>query len=84
MAYVLTLPTEEHAYTDNVLLRRFPINVGKSLLITGTTGVVTIFPSQNEIQDADYYFGGGRRHVLSDAEYAAVVAAGYSDLVSVE
>ena len=84
MTYVLTLPTEEHAYTDNVLLRRYPIHVGKSLLITGSTGVVTIFPSQADIDAADFYFGGGRRHELSDAQYAAVVAAGYEDLVSVE
>lgn len=84
MAYVLTLPTQEQAFTENVLLRRYPIHVGVSLLITGATGVLQTFPSQTEIREADHYFGGGRRHVLSDAEYAAVVAAGFSEYVSVE
>jgi hypothetical protein len=84
VAYILTLPTEEMAFTDNILLKRYPIHVGKSLLITGATGVITTYPSQSEIGNADFYFGGGRRHVLSDAEYGAVVASGYSDLVSVE
>lgn len=84
MAYILTLPTTETAYTDNILLKRYPIHVGVSLLITGSSGVLTQFPSQLEIAESDFYFGGGRRHVLSDDEYTAVVAAGYSDYVSVE
>lgn len=84
MANILTLPTTETAYTDNVLLKRYPIHVGVSLLITGSSGVLTQFPSQLEIAECDFYFGGGRRHVLTDDEYTAVVAAGYSDYVSVE
>lgn len=84
MAYILTLPTEPQAITNNVLLRRYPIDVGLALLITGSSGYLTAFPSQTEIAEADYYFGGGRRNVLSDAQYAAVVAAGYSEYVSVE
>lgn len=84
MAYILTLPTIEVAYTDNILLKRYPIHEGRSLLITGGSGTLTSFPSQGEIADADFYFGGGRRHVLTDAQHAAVVAAGYSEYVSVE
>lgn len=84
MPYILTLPTVETAYTDHVLLRRYPIHVGQSLLITGVTGSLTQFPSQTEIADADFYFGGGRRHVLTTDEYNAVVAAGYGEYVSVE
>lgn len=84
MAYILTLPTIEVAYTDNILLKRYPIHEGRSLLITGSSGSLTSFPSQTEIEDADFYFGGGRRHVLTSAEYAAVVAAGFDQYVSVE
>lgn len=84
MAYILTLPTTETAYTDNILFKRYPIHVGQSLLITSGSGLLTQFPSQTEIAVADYYFGGGRRHVLTDDEYSAVVAAGYGDYVSVE
>lgn len=84
MTYVLTLPTTEMAMTDHVLLRRYPIDVGQSLLITGSSGVLQQFPSQTEIAEADFYFGGGRRHELTDTEYAAVVAAGYDEYVSSE
>lgn len=84
MAYILTLPTVDTIYTDHFLFSRYSIPVGQSLLITSTTGTLTQFPSQSEISTADYYFGGGRRHVLDDDEYTAVVAAGYGDYVSVE
>ena len=82
--YVLTLPTEPVAYSTNVLLQRYPIDEGRSLLITGTSGVITSFPDQLSIQEADYYFGGGRRTILTDEEYAAVVAAGFGEYVTVE
>lgn len=82
--YVLTLPTEPVAYSTNVLLQRYPIDEGRSLLITGTTGVITSFPDQLSIQEADYYFGGGRRTILTDEEYNAVVAAGFGEYVTVE
>lgn len=84
VTYVLTLPTQEVTYSRNVLLRRYTIDEGRSLLITGTSGELTSFPSQVEIDDADFYFGGGRRHLLTAAEYQAVVDAGFSEFVSVE
>ena len=83
MAYLLTLPTEEVAYSTNVLLQRYPIDEGRSLLITGTTGVITSFPDQLSIDEADYYFGGGRETFLTDEEYAAVVAAGFGEYVTI-
>ena len=84
MANILTLPTLDNIYTDHFLFSRYSIPVGQSLLITSDVGTLTQFPSQDEIRDADFYFGGGRRHVLSSAEHTAVVAAGYSSYVSVE
>lgn len=81
---LLVLPTVEYAYTNNVLLERFPIDNGRSLLITSGVGQIGDFFAQEQIADADYYFGGGRRHELSDAEEAAVVAAGYGDLIVTE
>ena len=81
---VLVLPTVEYAFTNNVLLERYPIDNGRSLLITSGVGQVGDFFAQEQIADADYYFGGGRRHELSDEEEAAVVAAGYGDLIVTE
>ncbi len=84
MAYVLRTPTQEIAYTDHILLSRYPVLVGISLLITGGVATQVSDPSQDEVDAADYYFGGGRDHILTDAEYAVVNAAGYGSYVSVE
>lgn len=81
---LLVLPTVEYAYTDNVLLERYPIDNGRSLLITSGVGQIGDFFAQEQIADADYYFGGGRRHELTPTEEAAVVAAGYGDLIVTE
>jgi hypothetical protein len=77
----LVLPTIEVAYTDNVLLERYPIDNGQSLLITSNIGTLTTFPAQEEIADADYYFRGGATNILNDEELAAVEAAGYGEYV---
>jgi hypothetical protein len=81
---LLVLPTVEYAFTNHVLLERYPIDNGQSLLITSGVGQIGDFFAQEQIRLADYYFGGGRRHELSDEEEAAVVAAGYGDLIVTE
>lgn len=81
---VLVLPTVRYTYTENILLRRYAIENGRSLLITAGSGVLGDFFAQDQIEDADFYFGGGRRHELSGEEEAAVVAAGYGDLIVTE
>jgi hypothetical protein len=77
----LVLPTIELAYTDNVLLSRYPIDNGQALLITGTSGELLTFPAQEAIADADYYFRGGATNILDDESEAAVVAAGYGQYI---
>ena len=81
---VLALPTTQYTYTEDRLLRRYSITSGKSLLITGTVGVIEDFVAQSDTLDADYYFAGGHRYVLDTAEVAAVTNAGYSDLITIE
>ena len=80
----LVLPTIELTYTDNVLLRRYSIDNGQSLLITNNVGVLQTFPAQEEIAEADYYFRGGATNILDDAALAAVEAAGYGQYVVTE
>lgn len=77
----LVLPTIEVSYTDNILLERYPIDNGQSLLITNNVGTLTTFPAQQDIADADYYFRGGSLNILDDAALAAVEAAGYGQYV---
>ena len=81
---LLVLPTVEYAYMDHALLERYPIDNGRSLLITAGVGEVGDFFAQEQIRLADYYFGGGRRHELTADEEAAVIAAGYGDLIVTE
>ena len=81
---LLVLPTVEYAYTTNVLLERYPIDNGRSLLITSGVGEIGDFFAQEQIRLADYYFGGGRRHELTAEQEAAVIAAGYGDLIVTE
>lgn len=81
--YRLKLPTVEYAITKNILLSRYPIHVGQTLLITGTTGTIVEVPVDSDLQAADFAFRGGRIYQLSQIQYDAVVAAGYGDLVEV-
>jgi hypothetical protein len=83
VAYLLTLPTQKVAYSTNILLQRYPIDEGLALLITGVSGVLVSFPDQLSIDEADYYFGGGRETFLTNEEYNAVVAAGFGEYVTI-
>lgn len=81
---VLDLPTVQYTYTEDRLLRRYSITSGRSLVINGTNGVIEDFVAQQETLDADYYFAGGHRHVLSPEEVTAVTNAGYANLITIE
>jgi len=81
---VLDLPTVQYTYTEDRLLRRYSITSGKSLVINGTNGVIEDFVAQQDTLDADYYFAGGHRHVLSPEEVTAVTNAGYANLITIE
>ena len=55
---------------------------GQSLLVTGTTVVMTETPSQDDLAAASYYFLGGHEYVISNEQAAVLIAAGYSDYVT--
>ncbi len=81
MTYTLTMPSVPRMFSNNRLLRRYHVDAGQALLISGTTGTVTEWPSQTQIAASDHYFPGGHLNELSSTEYAAVVAAGFSEYV---
>ena len=85
MSYYLDLPTSLESYTDNILLSRFPIDHGVSLLVTADgetfTGVLQQFPDQVQVENATYYYAGGHYYVLSQAEIDAITDAGFGDLI---
>ena len=55
---------------------------GQSLLVTGTTVVMTQTPSQDDLAAASYYFLGGHEYVISDEQATVLINAGYSDYVT--
>lgn len=85
MSYYLDLPTSLESYTDNILLSRFPIDHGVSLLVTQSgetfTGLLQQFPDQVQVGNATYYFAGGHYYVLTQPEIDAITAAGFEDLI---
>ena len=81
---ILVLPTVEYQYSDDRLMKFYGIDSGQSLIITGTTGTIVEFQTGTEIDAADYYYGGGRRHVLNDTEVTAVTNAGFGELITIE
>lgn len=81
--YRLLDPTSEVVYTDILPLSRYGIDSGKTIVINGTDLLVTEYPMQDELADADFYFLGGHKYQLSQTEYEAFVACGRSDLVEV-
>ena len=81
---ILVLPTVEYNYSRNRLMQFYGIDSGQSLIITGTTGRIVEYQTGTEIEAADYYFGGGRRHVLDDTEVTAVTNAGFGNLITIE
>lgn len=81
--YRLILPTVEYAYSTNILLARYPIANGVSLVIDDGVGELREFVDQNTTLTADYYFGGGRNYQLTPTQYTAVDNAGFGYLVEV-
>lgn len=81
---ILVLPTVEYQYSKNRLMQFYGIDSGQSLIITGTNGRIVEYQTGTEIEAADYYFGGGRRHVLDDTEVTAVTNAGFGNLITIE
>lgn len=77
----LRMATAKRSITEDWLLRRYPIDVGLSLIVKN--GVVTEVevPSQTELAEADYYFLGGRNNPITPAQRATLVAAGFGSYI---
>jgi hypothetical protein len=53
------------------------------MIVNGTTVTLTQTPSQDDLSAASYYFLGGHEYVISDEQAAVLIAAGYSDYVTI-
>ena len=79
--YRLRMNTAKRSITDDWLLKRYPIDAGLSLVVTGGVVREVEVPSQTELAEADYYFLGGRNNPITPAQRAALVAAGFGSYI---
>jgi hypothetical protein len=77
----LVLPTRKAVFTSHPLFRRFPIDTGVAMLVTGGQVTLVDSPSDTELKAADIYYLGGYRHQITPAERSVIISAGYGDLI---
>jgi hypothetical protein len=54
---------------------------GVTFIVNGSTVETTMYPYQNDLADADWYILGGHQQVITDAQAAVLIAAGYGAYV---
>ena len=54
---------------------------GITFIINGTTVETTMYPYQNDLADADYYYLGGHQYEVDDNVAQILINAGYGDYV---
>ena len=55
---------------------------GQTLIVNGTSVVMTQTPSQDDLAAASYYFLGGHEYEISDGQAQVLIDAGYGDYVT--
>ena len=55
---------------------------GVTLIVNGNEVEATLYPYQNTLADADYYFLGGHEYTITDEQAAVLIAAGYGDYLT--
>ena len=66
--------------TTNPFLTDIPRGV--TLIVKDGVVEQTLYPYQNTLADADYYFLGGHVYTVTDAQAAVLTAAGYGDYLT--
>lgn len=55
---------------------------GVTLIVKDGIVEATLYPYQNTLADADYYFLGGHVYTVTDDQAAVLIAAGYGDYLT--
>ena len=66
--------------TTNPFLTDIPRGV--TLIVKDGIVEETLYPYQNTLADADYYFLGGHVYTVTDDQAAVLIAAGYGDYLT--
>ena len=66
--------------TTNPFLTDVPRGV--TFIVNGDEVTTTLYPYQNDLENADWYVLGGHNQTITDAQAAVLIAAGYGDYVT--
>lgn len=77
MSYLFVPPvrTQDRTVAGSMFYR---YNEGISVLKSGSTYTEKSYPVQEDFNTSDFVYQGGHEYVVSDAEAALLIAAGYS------
>lgn len=80
---ILTTPKiTEQMWARDRLFGRYHIERGVSLLVTGSTVRAAQYPLQEELDDYDHVYMGGKVYDITSAEAAVLTAAGYGAYIT--
>lgn len=79
----LTTPTvDQPLETEHPLFGRYKLTRGISLLVTGSTVVEAQYPNQEDLDDYDFVYLGGRVYTISAGEATTLTNAGYGAYIT--
>lgn len=76
-------PHYEQTYTDNILMGRYGIDTGKTVIVKDGVVTITDYPYQDELEAADFYLLGGHHYQLTDEQAQTLIDAGHGELVEI-
>jgi len=75
-------PITGGTYTGPINPYMTDIARGVTFIVNGSTVTTTLYPYQDDLFNADWYVLGGHNQVITDAQAAVLIAAGYGDYVT--
>lgn len=75
-------PITGGTYTGAINPYMTDIARGVTFIVNGSTVTTTLYPYQDDLFNADWYVLGGHNQVITDAQAAVLIAAGYGDYVT--
>jgi hypothetical protein len=81
--FLLRNPTyDENLWTDDRLFIRYRLPRGISLAVLGSVVEELTYPYQDDLDDYDVVYMGGRDHLITAHEANILIAAGYGDNIT--
>jgi len=78
----LTTPTRREGIGGTGLWRYYSLDVGITLLVSGSTVTEVQFPWQGDLENYDYVYLGGHSYSLTSAEVTTLTNAGYGAYIT--